>query len=241
MKLINKIIFSALLTLLFYNADAASQPPFYSYKNYRLLIHQYDSLIAINPTADYYEARGIAYFNNSTFTKAIADCKVAFSMDSSRYYSLEIIGASYYYLEKIDSGYLLMQEAFSKDSTCVYQFLLKGTEAVNVAHYQDAVDHYTKAINGDNNFFAAYVNRANCYINLKEFDKAKNDIAEAKKLDPNNLDLKIVENELHANMTYAKYTNTIIKVLAIGGIVALLLAFLLLRKRRSHEYFGDEN
>lgn len=225
-----------------YNYTIADElTPIFSYKNYKITIRQCDSLIQLYPDSPtYYTKRGTAYFNKYAYIKAISDFQKAIMLDSSNYYALDLMGGAYYYMDKKDSAFILMNSAFSKDSSCVYQFLIKGNELFEQTDYIGAIPYYSTAIQHDPNFFAAYLNRAYCYTKQKEFEKASQDITAAKNIDPKNIDLKRNSNELHAAIVYEKY-NTLAKViLLIIGIIFLIAIVIFFRKRNTSQYFGEE-
>jgi Tfp pilus assembly protein PilF len=65
------------------------------------------------------------------------------------------------------------------------ELITRGTVAHNKKDYKAAIADYTEAIKlGGPNTPLAYSNRAQAYVELKDYDKAQADVAEALRIDP---------------------------------------------------------
>lgn len=57
-------------------------------------------------------------------------------------------------------------------SKVAMEFKEKGNDKFKNGNYEEAIEQYTKAVQFERHVAALYTNRAACYINLKDYNKA---------------------------------------------------------------------
>lgn len=70
------------------------------------------------------------------------------------------------------------------ENLTAYQWFSKGYEANNLKFHNKAIEYYTKAIEIDPNFAAAYYNRGDIYQQQKLYDKAIEDYTKSREINP---------------------------------------------------------
>ncbi len=121
-------------------------------------IENYSRVLELDPmNADALGYRGFAYSSKGDFEKAILDYEVCVSLDPYNLFSLNLPDEYYFYANK-----LLREGDYNKA-------IINYTHFIN--HYPDRAP-----------IAWVYCNRAEAYVNIKEYGKAKSDLEKSKML-----------------------------------------------------------
>lgn len=99
-------------------------------------------------------------------------------------------------LERYEESFCYIENALKFNPLNPASRMMHGVALLNTGSYMDALKIFTNLLEEYNNNSKVFCERAICYTKLGETDKAKEDIEKSIKLDPKNLRIQTVWNEI---------------------------------------------
>lgn len=165
-------------------------------KEYVKAVENYNKAIAVKPTGngDLYWDRGVAQFNLQNFSSAIESYQSALNVyddNESRAILFSNIASCYNRMDDKESSIKYYNKAIALNSTKCGSYLWSlGSIYNSTMQFDNAITAYIKALsyyNEDAESKASlYNNISNNYIELKQYDKAIENISHSIKADPEN-------------------------------------------------------
>jgi tetratricopeptide (TPR) repeat protein len=153
-----------------------------------------DKAIELYPKFDRaYFYRGKAYSEAKDYERAVADYSKAITLnakDADYYYRR---GLAYAHMEKYEleiADYSQFLSLKPDDAEAYYVYYMRGTAYMMQQNFNSALSDFTKSIEYNRNFDAAYRFRATLYALHGEFFKAIEDCNQALKINPKNNDAR---------------------------------------------------
>lgn len=132
-----------------------------------------------------YFHRGINYYFQEEYNKAITDLEIVLKYDAVNTTALNFLGGSYQILKDYDSAEMCFKKMLSIDEYSASGYIGLATVECNRDNYETGVEYNSKALEIEFDNKVAFNNRANCYKLLKKYDLARKDVYTALEIDSN--------------------------------------------------------
>lgn len=141
--------------------------------------------VAISPkTPIFHVGRGMMYLNKNSNYEVINNINIALSLNSKDANAYYIRAIAYLNLNRVEQALNDFDEAIKLKPNSSQFLVFRGAIYSNSDKHQEALDDFTKVINFDpivsGPFLSqAFIGRADLYLKLKEYNKAKSDFSSA--------------------------------------------------------------
>ena len=159
-------------------------------KNYGQALAAYDEAIKLNPQlAEAYNNRGTVKYELGQYSSAIEDYTTAIKLKSNFADALNNRGNAYLATEQFQNAAQDLQAALKlkNNSAAIHNNL--GSVYYSMKNFDAAIKEYTQAIQINSKYSEAWYNRAVAYYVQGDLVKSLLDMNEARKLNPNDVDI----------------------------------------------------
>ena len=143
-------------------------------------IEDFNKAIALKHNyAEAYSNRGGAYRSKGEYDQAIIDCTKAIELKPNCFLAYHNRAIAYYQQREFDRAIKDYSKVIELNPALAVAYNNRGVAYYKNGEYNRAIEEYDVAIKRD--YANAYYNRAEVWLHLKEWDKAKADLITAKK------------------------------------------------------------
>lgn len=174
--------------------------------DYHGAIVDYSKIIVIEPDADTYYNRGNSRYSIKDFQGAKEDYEKAYKLDSYFIDALYSLGCVKYDLKEYKAALADFNKVIKAEPYFDKAYTLRAHTYVALKQHKSAIKNYSITI-FINPTADSYYNRGACYMDLKNFKKAKSDFSTAIRLNQNNGFAYFYRGA--SNLFLNKYKNTI--------------------------------
>jgi tetratricopeptide (TPR) repeat protein/formylglycine-generating enzyme required for sulfatase activity len=141
---------------------------------------------SVNASSDpeFYNDRGLSYYNRKDYDKAISDYDKAIRLDPNRAVSYNNRGNAYEAMKDYDKAISDYNEAIRLDPHYAVAYFRRGNAYQETKDYDKAISDYDETVRLEPNHAVAHNNRGFAYYEKKDYTKAIRDYNEAIRLDP---------------------------------------------------------
>jgi len=156
-------------------------------------------------TAEEFRLRGVEYYDQGDYTKALSDFNKAIELDPSLAYAYLYRGFIYHDQGDYTKALADYGKAIELDSSFARAYRNRGNLYRDQEDYTKALADYNKAIELDPSSASGYYNRGLMYYDQKNYPKALTDSSKAIELDPSFTDAYYIRGWIyHGQEDYAK-------------------------------------
>ena len=164
----------------------------YSLKNqYDLAVADYDAALKLFPSENGYHGRGLVFYNEGLYERAISDYDKALGLNQKYIEAYISRGLAYMAQDKFDPALSDYNKALELDPYNENAYIARGNAYQNKGLYDQAISDYNRAIEINHSSEGAYINRGTSYSNKGDYDQAISDYNRAIEINHNSEDAYI--------------------------------------------------
>ncbi len=129
-----------------------------------------------------YQMRGLAYYHNDQYEKALTDLSTYLTLDDKKFNVYNDRGLCYIEMKKFDEALQDFSMAIKLKKEFADAYYNKGIVYNDSQRYEEAIPLYDTAIQYNPKYSKAYYNRAGAFYLTGKYDKALKDALKAKEL-----------------------------------------------------------
>lgn len=178
------------LFLFFANTVSAQQDNFgkgfeaFNEGNYTLAIQYYSAHLEKQFSINALFNRGLAYYEQGDYPKAIADYTLVIETDSLDFEAYYNRGLAFYQQNEIEKATADFNKVLTINPDYAKAYLSLGLISFKSGQYQEAIGYYNLAVALDSLSSTAYYNKAMAHKMLKQFEYAEQNFQRAISLNP---------------------------------------------------------
>ena len=164
--------------------------------------------------------RGLMNYYQAKLNDVFQDLSRVLEIEPDHHKAKQVLGKAIKLKLKDDEGNQLYKEGNHEAAVQVYTEALaidklnsvansrlyysRATNSAKLGKLADTVDDCTTAVQLDKSYTAAYLRRAQCFMNLESFDEAVKDYEQVTKLEPKNGEFRKLLNEANEKLRHSK-------------------------------------
>lgn len=158
-------------------------------QSYGQAISYYDKALKYIPKkekqvkASCYTERGLAYFQMKDYEHAVEDYQTALKLNPDDPDIYDGLGDIYFYMKDYESSTKMYEKILKLEPGSGLGYIGIGRNVLRQEKYAEAIPYFDKTIKLHNDYSAAYTFRAECYLGLKRYHEAADDVIKAIEID----------------------------------------------------------